>query len=108
MGDTEELIFDESNANWVKDPESNDMFLKLQEQYFNHRLNTVGHVFYNDLRQSLGFPPVRQGVMGGWVLGGKPGWVDIRIGDNRLGAISVKIHYQADILDDVWPLKEDG
>ena len=101
-----DLEFGENNANWVKDPESNEMFLQMQEHYFNHRLNTQGHVFLNEVMQSLGFPPTRQGTYGGWVLTGKPAYVDIRIGNNIKGTITVTLVYQENILDAVWPEEE--
>lgn len=103
MTETIELFFCESNANWVKDPEANEMFLQMQEHYFNHKLNTQGHVFLNEMQQSLGFHPTREGALGGWVLTGKPAYVDIRIGDNDKGTIKVTLVYQENILDDVWP-----
>lgn len=101
-----DLEFSETNANWVKDPESNQMFLHLQEQYFNHRLNAQGHVFLNEILTQLGFPSCREGQRGGWVLTGKPAYVDIRIGNNVKGTITVTLVYQENILDAVWPEEE--
>jgi hypothetical protein len=103
MTETIELAFSESNAEWAKNPDANEMFLQLQENYHNMRLQTRGHVFLNELLDTLGFPATREGTCGGWVLTGTPAYIDIQIGKNDKGTIPVTLTYQENILDDVWP-----
>jgi hypothetical protein len=61
-------FFDEYNSNWLKDPEMNLMFLKCQQNYANERLRTRGHVFLNDVYDSLGMERSSAGSVVGWVI----------------------------------------
>lgn len=63
-------IFDPSNQNWKKNAEYNRMFLQCQQNYFNHRLHAYGHVFLNEVYDSLGLERTRAGQVVGWVLDG--------------------------------------
>lgn len=60
-------IFDETNANWLKDADRNFYFLKAQQQYANDLLISKGFVFLNDVYDMLGFEPTRAGQVVGWV-----------------------------------------
>lgn len=62
--------FDKTNHNWVRNLESNLTFLTLQQNYFNHRLQAVGHVFLNEVYEALGFPHTREGSFLGWLVDG--------------------------------------
>jgi hypothetical protein len=64
-------FFDESNVNWEKDPETNRMFLECQVRYVNHRLQSRGHVFLNEVYDALGFEHSREGAVVGWVWQGE-------------------------------------
>lgn len=59
-------FFDESNANFEKDPESNRIFLQAKQNYFNHRLIHRGHVFLNEVYEALGIEPTQAGQVMGW------------------------------------------
>jgi len=61
-------IFDESNANYVKDAEINRVFIQCQQNYFNHLLQVRGHVFLNEVYQHLGFEHSRAGSIVGWAI----------------------------------------
>lgn len=63
-------FFDETNVNWVKDPESNRMFLHCQQNYSNHLLNARGHLFLNEVYDMLGMERSKAGQVVGWVLNG--------------------------------------
>lgn len=61
-------IFDESNRNWSKNPTENRVFLQLQQNWANDRLIVQGHVYLNDIYDSLGMPRTRAGSVVGWTL----------------------------------------
>lgn len=61
-------IFDESNANYVKDAEINRIFVQCQQNYFNTLLQVRGHVFLNEVYQHLGFEHSSAGSIVGWVI----------------------------------------
>lgn len=62
-------IFDEFNPNWVKNAEYNRNFLQVQQTYANHRLQARGHLFLNEVYESLGFEHTQAGAVVGWVVG---------------------------------------
>lgn len=64
-------FFDEYNPNWVKNPEYNRIFVQCQENYANHLLHARGHVFLNDVYDSLGLDRSQAGAIVGWVLNGE-------------------------------------
>jgi hypothetical protein len=63
-------IFDQSCPNWKKDAELNRVHIQFQQNYANHLLNARGHVFLNEVYDSLGFPHTREGSIVGWILDG--------------------------------------
>jgi hypothetical protein len=60
-------IFDEFSRNWVKDAETNRIFLECQQNYMNHLLRARGYVFLNDVYDSLGLDRSRAGQLVGWM-----------------------------------------
>lgn len=62
--------FDETNVHWEKDPETNRIFLQMQQNYANHLLNARGHLFLNEVYDVLGFERTQAGQVVGWVRGG--------------------------------------
>ena len=75
LPDENSVWFDESNPNWENNPEYNMMFLRSQQNYWNDILHTRGHVFINEVRESLGLPHTQAGSILGWVMG---------MGDNNI------------------------
>ena len=59
-------FYDESCTGWVKDPESNLLFLKMQQNYANERLQRKGHLFLNEVYDMLGIPRTKAGNIVGW------------------------------------------
>lgn len=60
-------FFDEYSNFWKKDPDVNHLFVKVQENYMNERLQAYGHVFLNEVYDSLGIPRTREGSVVGWL-----------------------------------------
>ena len=60
-------FFDEFSVVWRNEPSLNLYFLKTQQAYFNDMLITRGHVFLNEVYDSLGIPRTKAGAVVGWV-----------------------------------------
>lgn len=60
-------FFDEYCENWTKDPEYNLMFLRRQQDWANEKLKAKGHLFLNDVYESLGINKSQAGQVVGWV-----------------------------------------
>lgn len=73
------FLFDEFNKNFESTPEYNFLFLKLQQQYANDRLQSRGHIFLNEVLESLGFDHTPAGAVTGWVKGEGDNFVDFGI-----------------------------
>lgn len=70
-------FFDDDNPNWKKDSEYNRLFVACQEKYANHQLRSRGHVFLNDVYDSLGMERSRAGAVVGWLRDGDgDGYID--------------------------------
>lgn len=73
-------VFDEYNPNWRQSSETNRVFLQCQQDYANHQLQARGHVFLNDVYDSLGFERTSAGAVVGWVRDSdKDGYIDFGI-----------------------------
>lgn len=62
-------VFDSNNPNWDRNVNFSMMFLKAQESMLNNLLQTRGHVFLNEVYDSLGFKHTQEGAMVGWRIG---------------------------------------
>lgn len=71
MSDVFEVVFDNSNIHWNKDPEHNRYFLQSQQNYFNHLLHARGHVFLNEIHDALGLDRTSKGQLVGWSMSGE-------------------------------------
>lgn len=70
-GSPYKVLFDESNVNWNKAHEYNQLFLNAQQNYANDLLRAKGHVFLNDVHDMLGLPRTKAGQIVGWVADGQ-------------------------------------
>lgn len=57
---------EQSSRNWSPDPDINMMFLRTQQNWLNDRLRARGHVFLNEVYDSLGLSHTRDGAIVGW------------------------------------------
>lgn len=61
-------FFDPLSQYWSKTPEYNLTFVRAQQNYANDLLNSRGHVFLNEIYDSLGIDRTQAGAVVGWVL----------------------------------------
>lgn len=69
-------FFDDTNPNWNPNAEYNRIFLSAQQSYFNNMLNARGHVFLNEVYDSLGMDRTGAGAVVGWLRGVGDSFVD--------------------------------
>ena len=60
-------IYDDGCVGWDKDPESNLIFLRQQQNWANEKLKSKGYLFLNDVYEMLGFQPTKAGACVGWI-----------------------------------------
>lgn len=82
--------FDASNQHWTPRPKDNELFLRVQENWANDRLNALGHLFLNEVYDSLGFPRSQSGAIVGWF--------------KEPGSNPVKFEIVAEIPEEGWML----
>lgn len=76
-------FFDQLSPNWSKEPEYNYAFLLSQQNWANDKLRIQGHLFLNEVYDSLGIPRTRAGSVVGWSLSGHgDNYVDFGIFDD--------------------------
>lgn len=76
------VMFDEANPNWKKDPFMNKLYLESIQSYCNDYLKANGHLFWNQVREWLGFDHTPEGAVCGWLTkenGGTDGYVNLGI-----------------------------
>lgn len=67
-------FYDETNPNWRRNAgELNHMFVKTQQEYANHKLRAQGHLFLNEVYDSLGIPRSKAGAIVGWIISREDG-----------------------------------
>ena len=66
------FVFDRSCPDFVDgSPELNRLFLQAQQEHWQHKLRTRGHVFLNEILTSLGIDHTPEGALAGWVWNGE-------------------------------------
>lgn len=70
------------NYNWSPLPEYNMMFLRGIQSHANQRLQAKGHVFLNEIYEELGFDPVPEGQVVGWLKDQGDNYIDFGIFDD--------------------------
>lgn len=63
-------------STWDKSPDMIDAFLRAAQAYFTQRLNSVGHVFLNEVLDYLGMERTAMGQLIGWIKGAGDDYVD--------------------------------
>lgn len=93
-------FFDESCPDWSKNPESNLLFLKLQESYATDKLKIQGHLFLNEVYDMIGIPRTEAGAVVGWLYDEKN-----PIGDNfvSFGIYDIKREKNRDFVNGYEP-----
>ena len=61
-------FFDPLSPEWNKEPEYNLIFLQCQQTYANDLLRARGHLFLNEVYDSLGIPRSKAGSVVGWII----------------------------------------
>lgn len=73
-------FFDQLNINYEPTPEYNAIFLHAKQRYANEKLRSRGHLFLNEVYESLGLEHTKEGAVVGWVYRGDgDGYVDFGI-----------------------------
>lgn len=75
------VVFDSNNPNWESIPQYSMTFLRAQQNYANNLLHARGHLFLNEVYDSLGFPHTQRGAVCGWVDGLGDNFVDFGLYD---------------------------
>ncbi|UVK59343.1 hypothetical protein SEA_PHEROBRINE_60 [Gordonia phage Pherobrine] len=82
-GSPYKVLFDESNKNWNRAGEYNQIFIQSAQNYANDMLTAKGHVFLNDVHDLLGLPRTKAGQIVGWVKDGEgDNYIDFGIFNN--------------------------
>ena len=95
-------FFDQLNVNYEPTPEYNAIFLHAKQRYANDKLRSRGHLFLNEVYESLGMDHTKEGAVVGWVhRGDGDGFVDFGIfrGDDPSSIDFVNGREAAIILD---------
>ena len=107
-------FFDEYSGVWSKDPEYNLVFLQCQQKYANDMLRARGHLFLNEVYDTLGLSRTKAGSVVGWIMSlNGDNHVDFGIFDNnqnardfvngREGAILLDFNVDGVIFDKINP-----
>ena len=97
-----ESLFDSSCLPWTKDRMYNILFLSAREEHFNSRLKCVGHLFLNEVYDTLGLPRTKIGQVACWIYDDESnGRVDFGIRESITGSPDIELHFNCDnyILD---------
>lgn len=77
-------LFDRNSPSWSPAPEHNMLFLRCQQNVFNQILQVKGHVFLNEVYDSLGMERTTAGAVTGWLKDVGDGYVDFGIFDRQM------------------------
>lgn len=61
------LLFDNTNANWNRQPEYNFAYIKATAQYLQHKLAVRNFLFVNEVLEAFGFEWTADGQVSGWI-----------------------------------------
>lgn len=74
-------FFDRNSKSWNRNPEYNIVYLRGQQNYFNDLLQARGHVFLNEIYDSLGLERSKEGAVVGWIKGHGDDYIDFNVFD---------------------------
>lgn len=94
--------FDPEASQWMDNPEYNHMFLRAQQQYANDLLRSRGHVFLNEVYDSLGLSRTKEGAVVGWVYDPSPDFTGDNYIDFGLNLHDMSWVNVADSRDGLW------
>lgn len=75
--------FNKECIGWNTDPQYNKMFLQHQQQYFNDLLRSRGHLYLNEVFDTLGIPRTKFGQISGWVYEDENSYVDFGLNSEK-------------------------
>jgi len=81
-------VFEEGNPNWNPNMDLNLFFLQSSQTWANNKLQSQGHLFLNEVYDTLGFQRTPAGAITGWTLKNSKfsdGDVDFRMHDPNTG-----------------------
>lgn len=82
-GSPYKVVFDETNQNWQRADEYNQLFIQAQQNWANDLLRAKGHVFLNEVHDMLGIPRTKAGQIVGWVMDGEgDNYIDFGVFNN--------------------------
>lgn len=64
-------IFNSESRHWMTGDGHNLLYLQTQQNFWNDMLRARGHVFLNEVLESLGFPHTPAGAVIGWTMSGR-------------------------------------
>lgn len=94
------FYYDQDCRDWKPDEEYNELFLKCQLAYFDHKLQTHGFVFLNEVLESLGIKRTKKGQTMGWSRLRSHTRIDMYYHPDINAEFLVKFEVE-DILDDI-------
>lgn len=94
------FCFDSNNPNWVNSAEHNLFFLRAHQNIFNDMLRARGHVFLNDILETIGMVRTIEGAVVGWVLNFQdPVYIEFHLYHNiDNNAVDIQFNIQGIIL----------
>lgn len=96
---------------WSADPDYSEVFLRNQQNYFNDLLQARGHVFLNEVLDSLGMKRTPAGAICGWVKGAGDDYIDFGYMDTFIHDYKIdsdlcrkNIHLNFNVDGQIWDM----
>lgn len=96
---------------WSPDPDYSEVFLRNQQNYFNDLLEARGHVFLNEVLDSLGLKRTPAGAICGWVKGAGDNYIDFGYMDTFIRDYKIdsdlcrkNIHLDFNVDGQIWDM----
>jgi len=92
------VTFDRHNRNWQDGEGYNYLFLQSQNRYLNDKLKAQGHLFLNEVFDTLGFSRTSKGALEGWI---SPGYIEFVMERYEGGDIAIGLTPDGVIYDKI-------